>query len=134
MAPRQRKANWLSKKQKPAEKTLLEQLGGPLKDFVNDFKEHGKTVLEKVREENPEKYLELSTKLATLKPPQEGFHDAKSMEEIGLRLLKAVGMEEEDITPEMIEAAIAANNTFHARLEEIRNDGMMAAAVEGELN
>jgi len=140
MAPRQRKANWLSKKQKPAEKTLLEQLGGPLKDFVNDFKEHGKTVLEKVREENPEKYLELSTKLAglvaTLKPPQEGFHDAKSMEEIGLRLLKAVGMEEEDITPEMIEAAIAANNTFHARLKEIRNDGMMRAAgePEGELN
>ena len=58
------------------------------------------------------------------------------MEEIGLRLLKAVGMEEEDITPEMIEAAIAANNTFHARLEEIRNDGMMRAAgePEGELN
>ena len=140
MAPRQRKANWLQKKQKPAEPTLIDQLSGPLKDFVNDFKEHGRTVLEKVREENPEKYLELSTKLAglvvTLKPSQEGFHDAKSMEEIGLRLLKAVGMEEEDITPEMIEAAIAANNTFHARLEEIRNDGMMRAAgePEGELN
>ena len=75
MAPRQRKANWLQKKQKPAEPTLIDQLSGPLKDFVNDFKEHGKTVLEKVREENPEKYLELSTKLAglvvTLKPSQE---------------------------------------------------------------
>ena len=139
MSVRQRKANWVSQKKKP-EATLLEQLSGPLRDFVNDFKAHGKTVLEKVREENPEKYLELSTKLAalvaTLKPPQDGFHDANTMEEIGLRLLKSIGMEEEDVTAAMISEAIAANERFIARLEEIRNDGMMAAAVEaeGELN
>ena len=140
MAPRQRKANWLAKKQKPAEASLIDQLGGPLKDFVNDFKEHGKTVLETVRAENPAKYLEMASKLAalvvTLKPPQDGFHDANTMEEIGLRLLKSIGMEEEDITPEMIAEAIAANEKFVAGLEEIRNNGMMRAAVEpdAELN
>ena len=140
MSVRQRKANWLSKKQKPAEPSLLEQLGGPLKDFVNDFKEHGKTVLEQVRQENPAKYLEMASKLAalvvTLKPAQEGFHDAKTMEEIGLRLLKGIGMEEEDITEAMIAEAIGANEHFVARLEEIRNAGMMRAAgeAEGELN
>jgi hypothetical protein len=96
--------------------------------------------LEKVREENPAKYLEMASKLAalvvTLKPSQGGFQDANTMEEIGLRLLKSIGMEEEDITPEMISEAIGANNKFVARLEEIRNDGMMRAAgePEGELN
>ena len=77
MAPRQRKANWLSKKQKPAEASLIDQLSEPLKDFVKDFKEHGKTVLEQVRQENPSKYLEMASKLAalvaTIKPPQSGF-------------------------------------------------------------
>ena len=139
MAPRQRKANWLSKKQKPAEPSLLEQLGGPLKDFVADFKEHGKSVLEQVRERSPEKYLELSTKLAglaaTLKPSQDGFQDAKTMEEIGLRLLKSIGMEEEDITPEQIAAAVQANDAFIERLQTIPDDAILAAAVqEGEPN
>ena len=133
---RQRKANWLAKKQKPAEPSLLDQLSGPLKDFVNDFKEHGKAVLEKVREENPAKYLEMASKLAalvvTLKPPQDGFHDANTMEEIGLRLLKSIGMEEEDITPEMITEAIACNDAFIAKLQAIRDDAIMAAAVQGE--
>ena len=61
MAPRQRKANWVNSQQKKKpEASLIDQLSEPLKDFVNDFKEHGKSVLEQVRSRNPEKYLELS--------------------------------------------------------------------------
>ena len=135
MAPRQRKANWLQKKQKPAEKTLLEQLGGPLKDFVNDFKEHGRSVLEQVRERNPEKYLELSTKLASLvamiKPGPSDYAKARTHEEIAIATLKEVGCE--DPTPAMIAEATQANKNFVARLEAIRDDAIMAAAVEGEL-
>ena len=105
---------------------------------MNDFKTHGKTVLEQVRERNPEKYLELSTKLAGLvamiKPQPSDMSKARTHEEIAIATLKAIGMEEEDITPNMIVEAIQANNNFLARLEAIRDDAIMAAAVEGELN
>jgi len=60
------------KPRKKPEPSLLQQLSVPLRDFVNDFKTHGADVLQKVRKDNPEKYLELSTKLlplvATLNP------------------------------------------------------------------
>ena len=66
----------ISKKKQEA--SLLEQLSGPLRDFVTDFKANGANVLQQVRERNPEKYLELSTKLAglvaTLKPDPDGLH------------------------------------------------------------
>jgi len=48
---RHRAINGASKKRE--QESLLEQLSAPLKDFVTDFKEHGKSVLEKVRQDNP---------------------------------------------------------------------------------
>jgi hypothetical protein len=67
-----------SRSKSKTEPTLLDQLSKPLRDFVSDFKTHGANVLERVRQENPEKYLELSTKLvsliATLKPEADGLH------------------------------------------------------------
>src|SRR5262245_51520359 len=93
--------------QKPDEPSLLDQLGGPLRDFVEDFKLHGKSVLEKVREKSPEKYLELSTKLASLvaalKPKPNELEEAQTLEDIGRSLLKSVGVaDEREMTDEMI--------------------------------
>jgi len=138
MAPRQRKANWLSKKQKPSEPSLRDKLSENfMRAFEADFAENGVEAIKSLREKSPEKYSEIAARLiAAIESKPDGFSQCNTMEEIGLRLLKSIGMEEEDITPEMITEAIAANNHFVARLEEIRNDGMMRAAGEpdGELN
>src|SRR5262245_51563758 len=77
------------------EPSLIEQLSKPLRDFVDDFKTHGASVLQKVREDNPEKYLELSTKLLPLvvglNPGADDFSDCKDKRSIGIKLLKSVG-------------------------------------------
>src|SRR5215472_11681336 len=111
------------KKTKAPEPTLLEQLGKPLRDFVEDFKTHGADVLQKVRQDNPEKYLELSTKLlplvAALNPDANDFADCDSMQEIGIKLLKSIGCAEIDMNENMITDAIAANDAFIERLRQI---------------
>jgi hypothetical protein len=63
--PRRLRTNGAAKN-KPPEESLLNQLSVPLRDFVKDFKAHGAEALQQVRERNPEKYLELSAKLAGL--------------------------------------------------------------------
>jgi hypothetical protein len=111
-----------ARKPKP-QTSLLEQLGKPLRDFVEDFKTHSADTLKKVREKNPEKYLELATKLAalvaTLKPEPDGFHTAKSKEDIGMKLLQSIGFAEPDEVS--IQSAVEANNAFIAQLEAIRD-------------
>jgi hypothetical protein len=121
--------------QKPDEPSLLDQLSGPLRDFVQDFKTHGKSVLEKVREKSPEKYLELSTKLASLvaalKPPQNAIEQARTLEDIGIALLKDVGCSEENITDAMISEAVELNNALVTGLEQIRDDNNAAPKHDG---
>jgi len=112
-------------KNKSKESSLLEQLGKPLRDFVNDFKTHGADVLQKVRQDNPEKYLELSTKLlplvAALDPGVDDFSDCNDMRSIGIKLLKSVGCPEYEITEDAIADALKANDAFIERLQAIRN-------------
>jgi len=104
---------------------LLDELSKPLRDFVADFKAHGADVLQKVRENNPEKYLELSTKLlplvAALNPGESDFSDCRSLDEIGIKLLKAVGMDEYLMDENAVKAALECNNAFIAKLEAIRD-------------
>ena len=73
----------MSKKAKSTEPSLLDQLNGPLKDIVEDFRENGAAVLESVRARNPEKYLELATKLlpliVQLNPAGSDFNGCRSM-------------------------------------------------------
>jgi hypothetical protein len=137
MKPRKTNSNGTSSKAKP-EASLVEQLGMPLRDFVADFKLHGKSALEQVRLESPSKYLELASKLAalvaTLKPPQSAFHDANSMQDIGRKLLESVGTDNAAITEDMIQEAVAANDRLIAQLESIRDKTLLAAVTEGELN
>jgi hypothetical protein len=137
MTPRKARSNGTSNKAKP-EASLVDQLSEPLRDFVADFRTHGKSVLEQVRLESPSKYLELASKLAalvaTLKPPQSAFHDANSMQDIGRKLLESVGTDNAAITEDMIQEAVAANDRLIAQLESIRDKTFLAAVTEGELN
>src|SRR5262245_20742309 len=90
---------------KASEPSLLDELSKPLRHFGTDFKEHGADALKNVRETNPEKYLELSTKLLplimALRPGASEFADCQSMEDIGMKLLKSVGLEEDQATPDI---------------------------------
>jgi len=110
-------------KPKPTKASLVEELSEPLRDFVSDFKLHGKSALEQVRERSPEKYLELSTKLlplvAALNPGASNFSDAQSQSEIAFRLLRSMGVSEFDISEQMVQDAIEANDTFVATLKNI---------------
>jgi hypothetical protein len=90
--------------------------------------------MKKVREDNPTKYLELTTKLlpliVALNPGVEhAFSDCQSMADIGTRLLRSIGVDEEAITGDMIDRALRANDEFVATLESIRD-----RAQGGELN
>jgi hypothetical protein len=114
-----------SRKAKPTEPTLVDELNKPLRDFVNDYKIHGADAWQKVRDESPAKYLELACKLlplvAALNPGVSELADAKSMEDIGVQLLKSVGLAEDQMDGDLIAQAIAANDTFIAELEAIRD-------------
>jgi hypothetical protein len=119
------------RKPKP-EASLLDQLSAPLRAFVTDFKTHGATTLEDLRQRNPDKYIEQSIKLialiATLETEPSGFHNTKSMQDIGRELLKSVGCNEEAMSDGVVEEVIEANDVFIAKLEAIR------AKAEGEIH
>ena len=110
-----------SKKAQKTEPTLLEELRGPLRDFVQDFKTHGADVLQRVRQDNPEKYLELSTKLlplvAAFNTGSSDFSSADSMQDLGASLLRSIGFHEPD--EDSIQQAIEAQNAFVAALQRI---------------
>lgn len=88
--------------------------------FEADFQTHGVSVIEKLRENSPEKYAELGAKLiAASEPEPEGFESCQSMEEVGRKLLQSVGVDEFAITDGMIEAAIALQDRFTDELSRI---------------
>jgi len=107
-----------TRKPKGAEPSLRAKLSAAfLEAFQSDFEAHGVEVIQKLRERSPEKYAELAGKLImTTEPPGDGFNE---MEEIGRKLLQSVGANELALTDDMIEQAIAANDTFIARLGQI---------------
>jgi len=115
-------------KPKKLQPSLRQQLSEPLRDFVNDFKAHGKSVLEQVRQNNPEKYLELSTKLlplvAALNPSADDFADCATPADVGMKLLKSVGMNEFDMSEPMIADALKARDDLVDALEAIRDRAM----------
>src|SRR5262245_47688602 len=126
------------KPRKPkSEPSLRDRLGASFMAALEaDFQKHGVAALEKMREASPERYCELATKaIASAEPLGTVFSEAKSMRDIGIGLMKQVGVSEDNMSEAMIEAAIAANDEFVARLEAIRDDDElasleMAAAIE----
>ena len=100
------------RKTKAAEPSLRAKLSAAfLEAFEADFAAHGVNVIEKLRERSPEKYAELAGKLImTTEPPQQGFNEAQTMEEIGRKLLQSVGANELALTDEMIARAVELND------------------------
>lgn len=116
-------ANLKSKRAQKASTSLQERLAKPLRDFVSDFEKHGADALKTVREQNPEKYLELATKLAQLVaaikpdtvPRGEDTHEA-----LGRDILKSIGFDDPD--PASIQCALEAQAIFLAALQNIKNN------------
>jgi hypothetical protein len=50
------------------------------------------------------------------------FADCQNMADVGARLLKSIGFEDDAITEPMVEAALEANSAFIARFEQIARD------------
>jgi hypothetical protein len=124
----------MKKKTKTAEPSLLDQLNAPLRAIVHDFQKYGAEALETVRAKNPERYLELATKLlpliVQLNPAGSDFSGCRTAEDIGIKLLLSVGIA--DPTDAQIADAIKANDEFIARLQGISVLGQMD--VSGEPN
>jgi len=113
------------RKSKPNEPSALEQLGESLRDIVGELKTNLADELKKVREHGDSgKYLEIAAKLlpiiAALDPGADDFSDCKNMNQIGIKLLKSIGCAEIDMTEAMIAEALAANDAFIERLQQIR--------------
>src|SRR5262252_1897091 len=113
-------------KRKAIEPSLREKLSQSFLEALEaDFRLHGKGILEQMRQTHPERYAELAGKLIMSAEPlaKNDFASANSMEELGTRLLEAVGISRDIITPAMIADAIAAQESFNKRLEEIAEAG-----------
>jgi hypothetical protein len=92
-----------------------------LESLERDFEKNKDAVIESLRKESPRAYSELIARLVqtTDAPAENSFSKCNSMKEIGLRLLRSVGMQEAEITDELVDLAVIANDNFVARLEEI---------------
>jgi hypothetical protein len=128
------------RKPKTSEPSLRDKLSAAyLEAFQKDFEANGIAVIETLRKESPAKYAEIASRLIAATSPteqKEGFASDNSMQAVGARLLQSVGLIEP--TNEQIEAAIAANDEFIAKLEQIRDaaafgSGNGSASLE-ELN
>jgi hypothetical protein len=122
-------ANLKSKQKQKAEPSLRDKLSqGFLKALEEDFRLYGTGIIEKMRKSDPSRYIELCGKLVMTveQPDPDSFASARSMEELGRKLLKSVGTDENMMTDDMVEAAITANDHFIERLEQIRDAGQGA--------
>jgi hypothetical protein len=110
-------------KTKPIEPTLRAKLSQAfLEAFQSDFEVNGIAAIEQLRQKSPEKYSEIAARLiATTEPKQDGWNECQSMQEMALKLLKSVGLDEYEATQDQIEQAIEANNEFLAQLQAIRD-------------
>jgi hypothetical protein len=117
-------------KQKSAEPSLRDKLSeNVLRAIEADFAENGVAAVELLRQKSPDRYCELAARLiAATEPKPDGFEQCNSLQEIGVKLLKSVGLSEVEMNEDMIAQALEANNAFIAQLEAIRDQGL------GELN
>src|SRR5262245_61707821 len=112
------------RKPKAAEPSARDKLGADFtKRLEEKWRQQGDEVLEAAFKESPTKIAELIARLVSTTEPKSdnGFGSANSMEELGIRLLVSVGLNPDAATPEMIEAAVAAQEDFKSQLEAIRD-------------
>jgi hypothetical protein len=104
-----------------------------MRAFEADFADNGVDAIKALREKSPEKYSEIAARLiAAIESKPDGFNQCNTMEEIGRKLLQSVGGHDVTLTDDMIAQAVAANDAFIAKLEAIRDNALMAGAVQGE--
>jgi hypothetical protein len=92
-------------------------------DLIADVAANGKQAFERLRQENLPKYCEIASKLILPEADPanpNSLKNAQSMHEIGLRILRSIGLSEP--TDEQFTLAIAANDVFVATLEKIRDN------------
>jgi hypothetical protein len=111
------------RKTKLGEPSLRDKLGDAfMQAFEADFATHGVSVIERLRESHPEKYVEVGAKLiATAEQPLSpgDFSRCETLQDIGRQLLRQVGMDEYTISDELADKAAAANARFVDELELI---------------
>jgi len=111
----------MARKPKSVEPSLRDKLSARFLEAIHaDFEEHGVDVIQKLRDKDPKAYCEISARLiAATEPPGDGFENAQSLQEIGVKLLESVGCPRDAITEDMAEAAVAAQDDFTAALSKI---------------
>jgi len=92
-----------------------------------DFKLHGEDAIKQLRETRPDRYVELAARPTDL--PADGFEQCKDKRDIGIKLLQSIGFRDPD--EDSIQSALAANDEFIARLQQIHQ---CAQASEVEMN
>jgi hypothetical protein len=104
---------------KNAEPSLRDKLSENfLGNFQADFEANGAAVIEQLRLKSPEKYAEIAARLiAATEPSAKKEAEPNSTWEIGRNTLMQVGCNEHDITDDMIEQALAANDRLVAELQ-----------------
>src|SRR5262245_51066259 len=109
----------MKRKSKASEPSLRDKLSAAfMVAFEEDFASNGVGVIQQLREKHPDKYAALAADLIRqAEPPSGVFDKAKSMEDIGRRLLAQVGLTDPSET--QIQMAIAANDRFVGELEQI---------------
>ena len=111
----------MKRKSKSAEPSLRDKLSAAfLAAFQSDFEANGVNVIEQLREKHPDRYADIAAKLiAQAEPPPDprDLSHCKSMEDIGIALLRGIGIEYP--TEEQIQAAIQANDRLMTELEMI---------------
>jgi hypothetical protein len=93
-----------------------------LSAIQSDFEINGAAVIEQLRLKSPEKYAEIAARLIASiesRPEGDAWSKCQSTGDIGRLLLLQVGVNEFDITEEMIEKALAANDRLLTELETI---------------
>jgi hypothetical protein len=93
-----------------------------LRAFEADFAVNGVNVIEALRQKSPDKYADIAAKLiAQAEPPPDpnDLSQCKSLEDIGRALLRGVGMADDEISDEMVAAAMKANDHLMDTLESI---------------
>src|SRR5262245_65168503 len=99
-----------------------------MRDLEADYQKNGATAIEEMRLKSPEKYIDACVKLiASSEPRPDGFEQAESLQELGRKLLKSVGLEnEEAMTEDMIQTAIAAQDEYVAQADGITGSESIA--------
>src|SRR6516164_2809673 len=103
-----------ARKPKPEVNTRDRLTAGFVKGLEEQWRLHGNEVLEAVRKENPVKFAELVVRLVPQEPvvAESPFAAAQSKEDMARKLLESVGVGEINITGDMVEQAVAANDKF----------------------